>query len=97
MLTDRERKQLSVFEKRLAMPKWKFVLLHGVLAWGLTVAILITLYEMWAQKISVKELLDQELWIRVILFPLAGIVYGLWMWKFIGRQQKKLKEKELLS
>ena len=96
MLTNREKKQFLVFEKRLSMPKWKFILVYGVLAWGLTVAVLITGYEMWVQKKSLKELLDQELWIRVVLFPLAGIAYGWWMWKFISRQYKKLSQKELM-
>jgi hypothetical protein len=68
------------------MGRSRFVLLYGVLGWGVPTAILFSLlrgYERgWAE-------FPVNLVLSLIMFPLAGIVWGRWMWKFLERRHGK--------
>ncbi len=92
MLTPIEQKQLSRFETMMAMPKWKYILLYGILGWGLPVALIVSLINM----IFLHKTLN-DLYVNLAIFPLAGTIYGFFMGQFIPRQIKRLKEKALLS
>ncbi len=67
--------------------KQRFVLVNGVLGWGVPTAIL------WA---VLMELLDpsENIWVRpiiaLIIFPIAGIAFGHLMWN----KSEKIFEKQ---
>ncbi len=94
MLSDKEKKILKSYEKQLTMPKWKYVLLYGVIAWGIPVGIMVSLASMLINKKSFDSIVQNELLINLIGFPIGGIVFGLFMRRLLPRQIKKLKEKE---
>ena len=93
MLTEKEKKELKVIERRLQLPKWKYVLIHGVLLWGISTAILVTIIDLLFRDKSLQELWNDGL-TRFFILPLAGIVSGLMMRNLSNRQFLKLKEKE---
>jgi len=57
--------------------KWIFIFKFGVLNWGVVTAILFSL---------LMHLIDPEpkIWLRplisLVVFPLGGIFFGLWLW-----------------
>ena len=95
MLNEIEKRQRASYERQMALPKWKYILVYGVMAWGLTVGILVSLITMLLNKASYEQMLQRDLWFNLIGFPVGGIFFGLFMRQFIPRQLKRLKEKEL--
>lgn len=67
--------------------KQRFVLVNGVLGWGATTAIL------WSVLMELIEP-SQNIWVRpiiaLIIFPIAGVVFGHLMWD----KSEKAYEKE---
>jgi len=61
----------------------RFVWVHGVLGWGLPMAItcpvLLAVFQGW-------ERLPLNLPIALVLFPIGGYWFGAWMWRF-GEQK----------
>ena len=96
MLTNKEKMRLKDYEEQMAMPKWKHILISGVLAWGVPVAILVSLVTPLVDGISFGRMLRRDLWINLIGFPIGGIFVGLYMRWFFPRQIKKLRTKESL-
>lgn len=95
MLNAIEKRQLANYERQMAIPNWKYILIYGVLAWGLTVGILVSVVTMLLNKVSFEQMLQRDLWFNLIGFPIGGIFFGLFMRNFIPRQVKRLREKEL--
>ncbi|HKZ65958.1 MAG TPA: hypothetical protein VJ111_06375 [Chitinophagaceae bacterium] len=94
MLTEKEKKDLKVIERRLQLPKWKYVFIHGVLLWGISVAFLVTIFDLLLREKSLQELRNENL-SRFFILPLVGIVVGLIMRNYSNKQYRKLKEKEV--
>jgi hypothetical protein len=95
MLTEIEKKQLERYQKQMNIPMWKYILFYGVIGWGITAAILVSVITMLLDRHSIRHMLEKELWINLIIFPIGGVFFGLYMRKFIPRQIKRLKEKEI--
>jgi len=96
MLSKIEKKQLANYEEQMAMPKWKYILIYGVISWGVTVALLVSLVSVLLKDYSFKQMLRRELWVNLIALPIGGIFFGLFMRAYLPRQIKKLKAKEQL-
>ena len=96
MLTSKEEKRLKEYEEQMAMPKWKHILIYGVLAWGVTVGILVSLFSLLVDGISFGKILRRDLWINLIGFPVGGVFVGIIFRWSLPRQIKKLREKESL-
>ena len=97
MLTEREKKMLARYEEQMAVPKWKFVFTYGVLAWGILTALTYTVFSMLIRQKTFSQVLKRDIWINLVTFMIAGILFGLFLRKFTPGQIKKLKDKELLS
>ena len=97
MLSDSEKITLATCEKRLAVPKWKYILFYGVLGWGLPVAIIVTIINMFTDKKSFMDMLQGELWVNIGAFMIGGLVFGLVTRALIRKKYQKLKDKEQLS
>jgi len=95
MLTEREQKLKTQAEQRLAMPPYKFVLLYGILLWGIPVGIFVGLIKVVIGGNTFDMWLKKDLWINLIVFTLAGILFGFITRGMVQRQLKKLKEKEI--
>jgi hypothetical protein len=97
MLTKTEKRQLESYESLMAMPKWKYILIYGVLAWGLILAIVVSLVNIWMEKDSFSHMIRNDLGGNLVGFPIGGIFFGLFMRAFLPRQIKKLKAKEQIA
>jgi hypothetical protein len=94
MLNEFEKINLANYQKRLAIPKWRYVFLYGIIGWGLPVAVVITIVDMFTDKKSFAYMLQGELWINLGAFMLGGILFGLFTRSFIQKKYLKLKAKE---
>lgn len=63
----------------------RFVLVHGVIGWGVGTALLFSLI-MWIFK---NESILHFLSISLIVFPIGGILWGSVMWVVINRKYKR--------
>ena len=98
MLTEKEKKSVAYLEKRLAMPRSKFVLIHGMLLWGLPTGIIVSLINLAADDKTMSNWIRRDLWISLGSFVLiGGVIFGLLIRKNLQRELKKLKDKELAS
>jgi hypothetical protein len=93
MLSEKENKTLARYEKQLEGPKWKFVLAYG-LAWTIVILLVLTPVEMLAQKVSLREIINNSLWVRLVFSVLLGLLYGLWLHNFLRVKCQKLRMKD---
>lgn len=96
MLSPKEKQQLETFRKGLQMPAWLFVLRKGVLAWGISTALLYTLISGLTQGKKWNLIVQKDIWINLLTFMLGGIFFGILLRGFSGRQVKKLEEKQAM-
>ena len=94
MLNEKEKRILKNLEKRMSLPEWKFILIYGVLAWGLITGLMYTALMRMIEKTPMDEVLRKQLWLNLLFFALAGILYGWIMRKYFSKQFQKLKAKE---
>lgn len=81
------------FEKlttSMAAGRWRFVLTHGVIGWGVTTAILFSL----AMAILNGAFVLRNVALALALFCLGGIFWGLFMWQYMVWRRKKLMRKQ---
>jgi len=78
------------WEKTRQKGKEKYVLVNGVLGWGVTTAII------WSVLMEMFQP-SENIWVRpliaLIIFPLGGIAFGYLTWNASEKQYKaKMKE-----
>jgi hypothetical protein len=68
------------------MGRSRFVLLYGILGWGIPTAILFTLLQSYQNGWDgfLFELIP-----ALVIFPIGGYVWGRVMWKFLERRHGK--------
>lgn len=80
-----------VATERVATERWtkirergrkRFVLLYGVLGWGVPTALLFTIWNGFAEG---WDGLLAKLLISLVIFPIGGIFWGMLMWAFLER------------
>jgi predicted permease len=71
--------------------KKNYVIFNGIIGWGIPTAISVTVISSLFENHTI--ILNQEffrsLLIAVIIFPICGILFGLWMWHWTERIYKK--------
>lgn len=75
-------------EQVKAPKKALFVLVWGVLVWGGSTALAMTLFDRYTHQIDAPY----EVVVRFVLFMAAGVLWGLWMWngrEAIGRRERR--------
>lgn len=83
--------KLEKLEKTLEKGKLKFVVLHGVLGWGVTTAILFSVF----QHLMGSSQTVSSIAVSLVAFPIGGMLWGIWMWHVLQKQYKKLQSKAL--
>jgi hypothetical protein len=74
-----------------ASGKTRFVLISGVLRWGLMTAALVSVF----QIIKYKKLDWADVVIPFVVLPIMGSFWGLWMWHVvIEKKAKKLARQQ---
>lgn len=98
MLTEKEKKSVADLERRLAMPRAKFVLIYGILLWGLPTGIIVSLINLAIDDKTMGDWIRRDLWITLGSFILiGGVIFGLLIRKNLQKELKKLKDKEPAS
>lgn len=75
-------------EGLLAKGKWRYIVLHGVLGWGIITALLYSTLMFWIN--STTSL--QSIAINLLLFPVTGFFWGLFSWRIINRRRQTLSQ-----
>lgn len=94
MLNEKEQKLLAMFEKQLAMPSWKYILIFGVLSFGLSLLIIITLVDIFMGKGPSRPEFWNSFYVNLFMAPVAGAGYGYLTRRMMGKRYAALKEKE---
>lgn len=92
MLTENEKKILAAYEKRLQKPKWKFIIVNGLIWSGLVLMIMI-LQQFFIRGKSFKHQWDEGLPIRLIFLVIGGLIYGWIIHVLIKRKCDQLTQK----
>lgn len=74
--------------------KRRFVLLHGMMGWGLVTAV-IWVFIMGIMAKGRIPLDMSRLWVAFVIFPLAGIVMGLVLWNHCEAEYRKTIKREI--
>lgn len=77
--------QLRKLEQKLNKGKLYYVVVHGILGWGIPTAVLFCLVQ---QVTGVQQTLH-TIARALVMFPLSGILFGLFVWLFLKRQYNK--------
>jgi phosphate/sulfate permease len=83
--------QFTKLEKIIAKGKWHYIIVNGVLGWGVSTAVLFSLF----QSFTSEQFFTDVIGLSIILFPLAGVGWGLFIWFYINKQYCKFKSPEL--
>ena len=78
---------LERLERQISKGKFHFVLLWGVIGWGIPVAIVAKLgIHIFGSRSFLDGLIS---WL--IMFSVAGIFYGIWLWSYQNKRYEKAK------
>lgn len=86
-MTNNER--ITKIEKQRSIGKTKYILLHGFLGWGVSVAVFVILIDLFIFK---NEISTADCIFKFIIYPVLGIGFGDAMWELSGRKLSKLKK-----
>ena len=75
-------------EKMIAKGKWHSVCFYGVLGWGLPVGLTLKFSHYYFDG---KPFFDNLL-THAVIWSIAGIVFGLFMWSYINYSHKKSQQ-----
>ncbi len=94
MLTDKEKKLLVRYEEDISIPKWKYILIYGVLSFGIIMAVATAISDLIFKDDRSTEIVG----IRILRYLLTGMIsgffYGIVMHWLMKKQYHKLKAKE---
>jgi len=86
-LDEKRTRRLARLQKVLALKPAVFVLRHGVLGWGLPVAVLMSLHLAWTGEAVAIPML-------VLLLAVGGAMFGVMLWFSFTRVVWKLEREE---
>ena len=75
---DRQAERLRRLRER---GRWRYILWHGVVGYGLTVAILFTVVDVWLEGEALADVLPKA----IIVFALGGYFFGECMWYVLSQ------------
>jgi hypothetical protein len=74
-------KKLEKWEKLRAKGKWNYILLYGVLGWGVSTGILFSLiFPLGMAATGSSAPFLPVFALSIVLFPLGGVAWGYSMW-----------------
>ena len=89
-MDEKRTRRLARLRKALALKPIAFVLRHGVLGWGLPVALLMSLWCAWIGEARIIPML-------VLAFAVGGAMFGVMLWFSFTRVLWKLEREERLD
>lgn len=82
---ERMRARLERWEAHRARGKTHFVLVRGMLQWGIASAFLWAAGMAWLQGKDFATLLT----VALVIFPIGGILWGVAVWNLMERKRQK--------
>ena len=82
---------VSKLEKIITNGKLNYVLVHGVLGWGVVTALLFSLL----RHFTIAPQSVGSVSINLIVFSIGGLIFGLVMWTVLKNKYARLKHKKL--
>ncbi len=79
-MTEKQHARWAITRQR---GRFRFILILGVLIWGIGTAVLFSIF------MAAQRGFDHFVWdlgLALILFPIGGYFWGSWMWRFNERQ-----------
>jgi len=74
--------------------KRTYIIYDGILGFGLTMAVIMTLADLLFRETTWGDFLTQ-VGLNFALWPIGGMIYGWFMWKYMeGRYQKRLERQK---
>ena len=84
---------LERLERQLSKGKAHFILMWGVLYWGIPVAIVTKLgLHFLGERLFFDGLISWLIWL--IIFSISGIFYGMWLWSHSNKKLKKAQSEK---
>jgi len=76
--------------KTTRLSRNRYILYFGVLGWGLFTAVIFTAWNLHTKpKMSATEMI-----VPFVIFPLAGILWGVAMWSFTKKRREQVARNE---
>lgn len=88
ILGNNNQSQEHPWAKKQKQGKWRYIIYNGVLGWGLSVAMLISILDFFWETSS------KPFWVNFIMYPFAGIFFGLIMWNSMEKKYKIYLEQQ---
>ena len=84
-----KQKRLKNWEATRERGMWRFILVNGIIGWGLTTAVLgLFIMSFVTPGFNTKTNISQAL----IIFPLGGILWGWLVWRHLEKELKNSKD-----
>jgi ABC-type multidrug transport system permease subunit len=89
--SEMKKQQREKWEKVRARGKKRFVFFNGIIGWGLPTAFLYTSAMTYMDQgaLEFNDAFYRLLLIAIVLFPIGGVVFGLWVWNWSERAYHK--------
>lgn len=84
-----EDEKLNKLKRLMAKGKWHYIFVYGVLGWGVSTAILFSLLQAFSGEASFFDAIPLSL----IMFPVGGFFWGVFMWSYLVKQYTKIANK----
>ena len=87
--------KLEKWEKMRAKGKWNYILIYGVLGWGVGTGILFSLFfPLVTEAMGIKAPFLPVFALSIVLFPLGGIAWAWFMWIYAEKFYWEAKASE---
>lgn len=83
--------QKQKLKNLISKSRWNFILVRGVITWGVMTAILFTAIQYYQAGGQFPE----RTWLYFITFPLGGLAWGHFMWLYFNNKYQSLGSDEL--
>ncbi len=80
-----EDDKINKLKRLIDKGEWHYIFVYGVLGWGVSTAVLFSLLQGFFGYVGFFGVLPLSL----ILFPIGGLFWGLYMWSYLGKQYAK--------
>ena len=87
--------KLEKWQKLRAKGKWNYILIYGVLGWGVGTGILFSLvFPLVINAMFFKVPFLPVFALSIVVFPLGGVAWGYWMWIYCEKVYWEAKASE---
>jgi len=79
--------RISNRERLISKGKTSFIIRRGIIDWGITTAVLYTLFASVLDNGFNGNAFISEVVMSFVLFPISGVLFGIIMWSLLNRPE----------